>query len=268
MRARVPRPAVSTRNSFTSSTAISPAPTSHTLRCARRAASVIAELEAPAAQQEPPRWFDPAALPQDSEHGYVFDAARLAPVQTARIALPAGNMTVQLALQSRTRADGIWRTVWSGPVFSVGAGSAERHNEDPRFADDSDRYWRIQVLQGADSLGAGLPLLHLGYRPARLRFLAQGNGNFLLAYGSARAEVPPAPDCAMLLQGLPPAELQTMIGTAQPGAARELGGDAVLAPAPRPTPRRQIVLWAVLVLGAAAVIWMALSLLRAVRRPS
>ncbi len=102
--------------------------------------SVIAELEAPAAPQESPRWFDPAALPRDAENGYAFDAARLAPVQTARIALPAGNMTVQLALQSRTRADGVWRTVWSGPVFSVGAGAARAsHNDDPRFADDSDR---------------------------------------------------------------------------------------------------------------------------------
>ena len=227
--------------------------------------AVIAELQGVTAPEQA-RWFAPAALPRDPEHGYVFDAARLAPVHTAQIALPAGNMTLQLALQSRARPDGTWRTVWNGAVYSVGAGAAEHHNDDLRFAADSDRYWRIQVQQGADSLGAGAPALRLGYIPARLRFLVQGSGNFLLAYGSARAEIPPAPGCAALLLGLPPTELQAMIGTAQAGAVRELGGVAVLSPLPRPTPLRQILLWAVLVLAAAAVIWMALSLMRASRR--
>jgi len=227
---------------------------------------VIAELQPLAAPEEAPRWFQPAPLAQPPGHGYAFDAARLAPVHTAQIVLPASNMTLQLALQSRATVDGAWRTVWSGAVYSLGAGDAERHNDDLRFAADSDRYWQIQVLQGADTLGASLPTLRLGYHPARLRFLAQGSGNFLLAYGSVRAVLPPASACAALLPGLAPADLQSMIGAAQPGATRVLGGDAVLAPAPKPTPLRQIVLWAVLVLGAAAVAWMALSLLRALRR--
>ncbi|HWY25646.1 MAG TPA: DUF3999 domain-containing protein, partial [Nevskia sp.] len=208
--------------------------------------AVIAELEARATPQEEPRWFEPQALPPDPDHAYAFDAERLAPVRIARITLPAPNMSLQVVLQSRAGKDGPWHAAWSGAVYSLGADQAERHNEDLRFAGDSDRYWRIQVLQGADSLGAGKPALRLGYQPARLRFLVQGGGNFLLAYGSARAEIPPGPGCEALLPGLTPAEQHSMIGAAQAGEPRELGGDAALRPAPRPTPLRQILLWGLL----------------------
>ena len=227
---------------------------------------VLGELRATTAQGHEALWFEPAHQPPDAAHGFLFDAARQAPVASAHITLPSQNMTLQLALQSRPRADDGWRTVWSGTVFSVGAGPGERHSEDPRFAADSDRYWRIQVLQGVDSLGGAAPDLRLGYQPARLRFLAQGNGPFLLTYGSGRAAILPSPGCDGLLQGLPQAELQSMIGTVQPGAGRSLGGDAVLQAPPRPTPLRQILLWAILLAGAAAVAWMALALIRSLRR--
>jgi hypothetical protein len=219
----------------------------------------------PAAQLAPAQWFEPARLPQGAD-GFGYDAARLAPVTTARIALPAPNMNLQLSLQSRARADGGWRTVWSGPVFSVGSGAEERHSNDPRFAADSDRYWRVQVTQGADSLAGAAPGLRLGYRPARLRFLAQGNGPFLLAYGSGRTATPAPRSCDSLLQGLPQTDLQSLIGAAQAGSAHALGGDAALQPAPKPVPLRQFLLWAVLLLGAGAVAWMAASLIRSLRR--
>lgn len=227
---------------------------------------VLGELRPTAPLAPEALWFEPARQPPDAAHGFPFDAARLAPVASAHITLPSPNMTLQLALQSRPRADGNWRTVWSGTVYSIGAGPRERHSEDPRFAADSDRYWRIQVLQGADSLGAAVPGLRLGFEPARLRFLAQGDGPFLLAYGSVRAPVMPSPGCNGLLQGLPQAELQSMIGAVQFGAGRTLGGAAALQPPPRPTPLRQILLWAILLAGATAVAWMAMALIRSLRR--
>ena len=47
--------------------------------------------------------------------------------------------------------------------------------------------------------------------------------------------------------------------------SRRLRGPGLLAPPPKPTPVRQIVLWAVLLLGAAALVAMAVSLLRRLR---
>lgn len=90
---------------------------------------------------------------------------------------------------------------------------------------------------------------------------------FVLAYGSAR--VPPAqrPDCGTLLGPMPEAEQASLIGAAEVVAAPDaaFGGAEVLAPPPKPTPVRQIVLWIVLVLGTAVLVGMAVSLLRRMR---
>jgi hypothetical protein len=226
---------------------------------------VLGQPLPPAAPEQAEDWFEPARLPQGAD-GINFDAARLAPADSARITLPTPNMTLQLSLQSRARPTDPWRSVWSGPVYSVGSGADERHSGDLHFAPDSDRYWRLVVTQGADSLAGAAPGLRLAYRPARLRFLAQGKAPFVLAYGSGRIAAPAPRSCDSLLQGLPQADLQGMIGTVQAGAAHTLGGDAALQLRPRPTPLRQILLWAVLLLGAAAVIGMALSLIRSQRK--
>jgi hypothetical protein len=228
---------------------------------------VLGEMQLPAhLEPEPPVWFPAAPLPPGPDQPRSYDARRLAPAETADIALPAPNMDLDLALQSRPDPKAGWRTVWSGPLYSIGNGAGQRSSAAPRFAPDTDRYWRIQLLQGAATLGSGELKLKLGYHPLHLRFLEQGSAPYLLAYGSAR--VPPQAGgyaCDTLLQGLPREDLQNLIGAVEVGAPRLLGGDPALQPPKRPTPLRQIVLWAVLLLGAAAVAWMALSLLGRLR---
>lgn len=231
-------------------------------------AQVIAEAVVPAEQDEALlRWFDapPASLPAQ-QPGFGFDAGRRAPVLIARIELPLPNMALTASLQSRASAQAAWQTRWTGEVFALGSGDAQRRNADIRFAATTDPLWRVRVTQGEESLGAAAPRLRLGYRPARLRFLAQGATPFVLAYGSGRADPAPRRDCADLLQQLPRTELEQLIGQAQAGEPRTLGGEAALKPAPKALPTRQIVLWALLVVGALLLLAMALSLMRRARR--
>lgn len=229
---------------------------------------VIAESVVPAEEDEAAlRWFDAQAMPLPAQMpGFGFDAGRRAPVQRARVELPSSNMALTLRLQSRMTTAAPWQTRWSGEVFALGNGDGQRRSGDIRFGAIADRYWRLLVTDGADSLGAAALQLRLAYRPARLRFLAQGDGPFTLAYGSGRAEAAPRRACADLLRQLPQAELDVLIGAAVAGETRVLGGDAALQPAPEPLPTRRIVLWSLLVLGAALLIAMALSLLRRTRR--
>lgn len=220
------------------------------------------------AHANPPLWITPARLaPPQPGQGYAFDAARLAPIEAARVELPAPNMNLQVALQSRSADEVAWRTVWSGPVYRVGDGADERRSEDAAFAADSERYWRIQVLRGAETLGAAQPGLVLGYRPVLLRFLAQGDAPFTLAYGSGRVSQTQASACDNLLQGLAQSDLQTLIShRVAIGEPKALGGEAAMQPPPKPAPLRRILLWALLLAGAAAVAWMASGLLRNLRR--
>lgn len=224
--------------------------------------AVTADVVQPAALAEP-RWF--AAMPMADEDGaFLFDATRLAPVQVARVVLATSNMALRIALDSRHGPEQPWRERWSGEVSSVDGGNAA---QTPPFPDVTDPLWRVRVLRGAESLGGGRLTLRLGYHPARLRFLAQGDGPFTVGYGSARVAPAEAVTCDGLLPNLSAQERAERIGAAAatPAPAAAFGGpDALIPPAP-PTPVRQIVLWAVLLLGTAALVAMALSLLKRLR---
>jgi len=93
-------------------------------------------------------------------------------------------------------------------------------------------------------------------------FLAEGAGPWTLAVGSRSAHRPDYPLDAAL------ASLRANLGRdwqpprATIGAARISAGEAALLPPLRPTPWRQWLLWAVLVLGAALVGVFTLGLLR------
>jgi len=229
---------------------------------------VTAEIHQPGPPPEP-FWFvpAPAAGGVAEADGFLFETGRLAPVQAARINLPAANMALRVALESRRQADQPWQPRWSGEVSSVQAADGAGQGPAIAFAAVTDGQWRVRVLRGAETLGGGRPGLDLAYHPARLRFSVQGVGPFVVAYASAR--VPPAqtPGCDDLLAQFSPAERSAMIGTAAvtPAPMGPFGGDEVLAPPPKPTPVRQIVLWAVLLLGTAALVAMALSLLKRLR---
>ena len=208
------------------------------------------------------RWFAAAPL-ADEDGAFVYDGAHLAPVQEARVELSTPNMALNVALDSRAGTEQAWRTRWSGDVTSVGGAGAKA----TAFAAATDSLWRVRVLRGAESLGGGRPTLKLGYHAARVRFLAQGDGPFVVGYGSARVLPAETTSCDGLLPDVPAAERAELIGAASvsPAPAGAFGGAEVLTPPAKPTPVRQIVLWAVLLLGAAGLVAMALSLLRRLR---
>ena len=211
-----------------------------------------------------PHWFaaEPAA---DAEaNAFLYDAGRLAPVQAARIELAMSNMALNVALDSRRAPEQPWQTRWSGDVSSVNGGADVPA---AAFGAVADTLWRVRVLRGAESLGGSRPTLRLGYHPARLRFLAQGDGPFVAAFGSARVPPAQAASCEGLLPQVPEGERAALIGaaSAMPAAAGAFGGADMLALPPKPTPVRQIVLWAVLLLGTAALVAMALALLKRLR---
>jgi hypothetical protein len=219
-----------------------------------------------------PQWFAASPAADTEASAFHYDAGRLAPVHAARVELAMTNMALGVALDSRPRADAPWQQRWSGDVSSVRRDPAEiafgvADNGTSTFAPVADTQWRVRVLRGAESLGGSRPTLRLGYHPARLRFLAQGEGPFVVAYGSGRVPAAQTVSCDGLLPQASAEARETLIGAASaaPAAAGAFGGPDVLAPPPKPTPVRQIVLWAVLLLGAAGLVAMALSLLRRLR---
>ena len=122
---------------------------------------------------------------------------------------------------------------------------------------------RMQTLRinSATAL-ATPPHLAVGYRPARLIFLAEGKGPFVLAVGSATARYADTPVDAAL------ASLRTRYGkdwqpsTATFGVAQASAGEQALQAPPVPRDWKRWLLWAVLIGAALVVGGIALSLLR------
>jgi hypothetical protein len=127
----------------------------------------------------------------------------------------------------------------------------------------TDRYWRVQFAKDAELYRGAV--LELGYRPARLRFLAQGSGPFTLAFGSRRVAASPATACDSLLADVGPDERKRLVGEGTVTTQRVLGGERAMQPLPRETPVRLVVLWSVLIGGVGLLVAMALTLLKRVR---
>ncbi|MDP9141286.1 MAG: DUF3999 domain-containing protein [Pseudomonadota bacterium] len=230
--------------------------------------AVIAETILPTkAKAVPLRWFDAQARSDSPEAMFDYDAARRAPVQAARIALPVRNQLVTLKLQSRATDQSAWVTRWQGEQSNFNQGEPQPTSADIHFPATSDPSWRVIIVEGREAFGDAAPALTLAYVPQVLRFVAQGQGPFTIAYGSANAESAPQRDCNWW-QKITGGNANTMLAPAFASAEFSLSGVEAKTPKPAPTPFRRYLLWGVLGLAAALVVAMALSLLRRVRTNS
>ncbi len=219
-----------------------------------------------AVEEIEPRWFTATTLVTDDIQVLFFDTTRRAPVSYARLRLPQDNSSVRVTLHSRDDGKAPWVERWSGEAYRILTDTERRESPPAHFAATSDRYWRLRIAKDPQLYRD--TQLELGYRPARLRFFAQGSGPFTLAYGSRRAEISAASDCNALLADVGADERARLVSEGIVAAAsRSLGGDTAMRPLPRQTPVRLVVLWTVLIGGVGVLVAMALVLLKRVRTP-
>ena len=207
-----------------------------------------------------PTWFDAQSVGGES-NALEFVSDRRAPIAFARLQFAQPNFSWQVVIETRADPKAQWVTRWSGEVYSIANGNEYRVSPPAEFPPTTERHWRIRLVKDGDVFYEH-PRLELGYRPAQLRFLAQGSGPYTLAFGSRRAEPAPVRACNSLLGGLSETEFAQNLDMAYLGPERSLGGDAALRPLPKKTPVRQVVLWSVLILGVGVLVAMARSLLR------
>ena len=212
-----------------------------------------------------PVWFVADPEPASRARSLSFSSPRLAPISYARLRLADSNSSVRIAIESRDGETSAWRRQWSGEFYSILAAGERRGSPPAEFSSTWDRQWRVEPLRAGDPFYDTM-VLELGYRPAKLRFLAQGAGPFTLAYGSGRAEPAPAQSCDRLLADLDAKDLADLIGLSTPSGRRTLGGETALKPLPKQTPVRLMVLWGVLIGGFGLLIAMAVSLFKRLRQ--
>jgi hypothetical protein len=187
---------------------------------------------------------------------YQFDTGGVFPVERVKIRLPQPNTIAQATLSARANAQAPWRPVVSARLFRLAgaAGQGEQENAPITVPATGERYWRLQVDTRNGGLGAGAPLLAIGWRPATVTYAARGDVPFVLAVGEVARGSPVAR--ADLLVGASP-----LVAPAQLGTMRESPADALTAGPPGGR-TRQWVLWGVLIAAVAVLGGMAWRLFR------
>lgn len=185
------------------------------------------------------------------------------PISQLRLSLSDDNSLARLQLQIGNEAsDGSMRWIPSGQAIAYRLRRGEDLIENPEIPVSSWSRTRALRLDSTTPL-AHPPRMRVGYRPQRIVFLAEGDGPYVLAVGSRIARHPDYPIATAIehLRSYPNWVPQSAtLGSMQSDANIQ----AIAAPvvkAESPGWKRGL-LWAVLILAAAVVGGLSLSLLR------
>ena len=212
--------------------------------------AVFASVAAPVERQ----WLEiPGARCGSEPYCYAFDSGGWRIVDRARLVFPEGNRVLRGSLQSAPAPGGPWHTRHFGVHYSLRREGALLESAPVDLLAVSDRYWRLAPEGASTGDPSGTPTLALGWTPHRLRFVAQGEPPYTVAFGSASSNAN-----RPLLGTLEDGKLDGMIGSATATEVFDLGGPARL----HASPWRTWVLWGVLLGGLALLGWMVRRLVR------
>jgi hypothetical protein len=199
---------------------------------------------------------------QESTSGktvYEYDSSAMYPVDQVRLQFSEKNTLVTAGIFSRSDNTEPWRYRQGGSLYNLGEDAMSLVQDTVSIEPVSDRYWRVEIVGGMS--GDAGAVLEMGWIPHDLLFVAQGDGPYMLAYGSARLGNEALPGgMPELLTAMAKKDAEQLLKTATPGAEVELGGVGQRIPAPPPLPWKKWVLWGVLVIGVGIIAWMAVSL--------
>lgn len=209
------------------------------------------------------RWTAFAVTHRDDQGRYGFDTRALLPVDRANLALPRPNTLARVRIESAPDPGGPWTRRHDGLVYDLKVAGQPLTTPDIRVAPTTHRHWRVDPL-GEGGLPEAAMELRLGWVPERLLFVAQGEGPFVLAYGSGRVGRVDTP--LSRLMEMEEVRHRQLVRVAGLGPPLALGDRSRLEPPPPPMDWKRLSLWAVLALGVALLAWMALRLYRDMER--
>lgn len=223
----------------------------------------VQALRSRAVDADEAQWEQVELIGHNEAHapGFVYRSDGPFPVERLGVVLAERNAAASVIIESRAHADLPWRERARGAVFRLAGKGGGIESAALEIATVRDREWRIRT----DPPQSRPPALVLGYRPDQFAFLAQGEGPYRLAAGSARSERGLVPLHAVLRELRSTHGDDWLPSEARLGRGSELAGGAALAPRPdgsgSPTPW-QWLLWGLLLVAAFTVVTMVLKLLR------
>lgn len=204
-----------------------------------------------------PQWLEATYLRRD-ERGFVYRLPARIPVEQVDLRLAADNAVATYQVQSREAEAQPWRQRGSLTAFRLRGAGLDLVNEPMPLPLTREREWRLESPTPA----AQPPVLRFAYLPERWLLLTHGPAPYAVAAGSARARREDYPLDALVAQVRAKYGAEWEPPRVGLGAGRDAGGEAALRV---PVKDRSLTwaLWAVLVLGAGAVVFLVVRLLKA-----
>ena len=119
---------------------------------------------------------------------YTHDLSGSFPVDRLRIALPEPNSVTQMQILSRAKTDQEWRPAARATVYRLRSGDAEVTNPDIELNNGGERYLLLRIDPKGGGVGAGVPVIQIGWITQKLVFAVRSNGPFQVVYGSRTAK--------------------------------------------------------------------------------
>ncbi|QXI28901.1 DUF3999 domain-containing protein [Pseudomonas vanderleydeniana] len=208
----------------------------------------------------PLAWSQPLAGSTAKSGEYTWTLPTGLNLEQVRIDLAQPNSLAPAQLYGRRSGNEAWQALGSGLLYRLTQGGQDVLQNTLELPGYTVAQLKLVVDERGGGLGATAPALSYAVRPTQLVFLARGNAPFSLALGNPTVAAANLP-LSTLIPDYGPQRLAS-IGRATAGAAQVVAPSAPATTAAPATDWKKIGLWAVLLLGVAALGGMAFSLLR------
>ncbi|HEV8096463.1 MAG TPA: DUF3999 domain-containing protein [Burkholderiales bacterium] len=230
----------------------------------------VTALPVDAVAESPRAWLrvQGSAGPKPGE--YVFELPTSLPVDRLRFELPQENTVASSTVIAQPRAAGPERVVASSVLYRMEHRGQKLVNPDLEIAATAEPRWVLRVDARGGGLGSGAPVLHAGYVPHRLVFVARGEPPFRVQFGNKDA-VP----AALAVQTLVPGYAADKEIPALAARLGEVRTHEIVKPTAAEAARsyagqmdeKKVWLWSALVLAVLVIVAMAFKLTRQLPAP-
>lgn len=206
-------------------------------------------------------WSQPLSGARLKAGEYTWQLPTGLPVERVRVELKQPNTLAPVTLAGRRDAHQAWQPLSNGLLYRLTQNGQDVVQDELQLPGQAVAELKLQVDERGGGLGIEAPALRFAVRATQLVFLARGEPPFTLALGNGSVKAANLP-LSTLIPDYSAERLKTL------GQATVTGAVVVKPSAVVPLPEvggdwKKLGLWAVLLLGVAALGAMAYSLLRA-----
>lgn len=209
----------------------------------------------------PMSWSDSLPTTVGKEGEYTLDLPVPLPLELLRVDLAQANTLAPVNVSTRRDSKDSWQPLARGLLYRLPENGKDVIHDELQLPGQWVQHLRLQVDPRGGGLGKGAPTVRVGLRATQLVFLARGTPPYVLALGNANGKANSLP-LATLIPGYDETRL-AKLGVAKAGELVSVAPAPEAASSAASVDWQRYGLWAVLLVGVALLVGMALSLLRA-----